>query len=257
MDEWFQDELFWAHTYPFMFSEDRMRIGEEQVEKALLLADFNGDKVLDLCCGPGRHAINLAKLGLKVTGVDKSAFLLEKAQENATKADVDVDWIKDDMRSYIRPGYYDLVINIFTSFGYFEEQEEDLQVLKNIYTSLKPGGALVMELLGKEGIAAIFETTTSDQLPDGSTLVRRHEIIDDWTRVRNEWILIKGGAARTFIFDLTLYSGQELKNRLAEAGFDKIKLFGDLDGNPYDINATRLTVLARKKGPDCERNLFA
>ena len=135
------------------------------------------------------------------------------------------------MRDFVRPGAFDLAISMFTSFGYFDDKSDDLLVLRQLRESLRPGGFLLMELAGKEWLAEGFHPTTSEELPDGSLLVQRHEIFDDWSRIRNEWILIKGESVRRFKFHHTLYSGQELKDRLRQAGFVGVRLFGDLDGS--------------------------
>ena len=82
--------------------------------------------------------------------------------------------------------------------------------------------------------------------PDGTLFVEWSEILDDWTRVRTEWILIKDGRARAFRFQLTIYSGQELKDLLVQAEFAEVTLFGDLDGNHYGPRADRLIALGRK-----------
>jgi len=96
-------------------------------------------------------------------------------------------------------------------------------------------------------LARIFQPTTSERLPDGSTLVERHEIIDGWTGIRNEWILVKDGEARIYKFNLRLYSGQELENLLEQAGFTEVRIYGNLAGDAYDNEASRL-VLAAVKG---------
>ncbi len=90
MAEWFDDENFWKKLYPFLFAPEQFDKAEEEVEKILNLTSFRGDSVLDLCCGPGRHAVLLAKRGLSVIGVDKSKFLLRKARERSRKENVRV-----------------------------------------------------------------------------------------------------------------------------------------------------------------------
>jgi SAM-dependent methyltransferase len=150
------------------------------------------------------------------------------------------------MRAFVRHEAFDLALSLFTSFGYFADQGDDLRVLQNVCRSLRAGGMLVMDLFGKELLAKRFQTTKSDQLADGSLLIERHQIIEDWCRIRNEWIYLKKGKAKTFRLDLTIYSGQELKNLLAQAGFKKIRLFGDLDGNEYGLDAKRLVAAAWK-----------
>ena len=246
MSEWFEDETFWNKLYPFLFSEEKFDAAEHEVGSVLDLADLGKGDVLDLACGPGRHAVALAKKGFRVTGVDLSPFLLKKAMDLARAESADVEWVREDMRRFVRPEAFDLVINIFTAFGYFDDKRDDIKVLRNIHQSLREGGALVMEIMGKECLANGFLSTTSEELADGRLLVERHEICDDWTRLKNQWILIENGTTTTFRFEITIYSGQELKDRMLEAGFGDVKLFGGLDGCEYGPNARRLVAVARK-----------
>ena len=247
MPEWFEDESLWIATYPFTFSEQRFAMAEEEVNKIIALVDFQGTSVLDLCCGPGRHAVVLAKRGCSVTGVDKSKFLLQKAEERVKVEGVRVEFVQEDMRNFSRSAAYDLVLNFFTSFGYFNDQEDDIKVLRNIYASLKPAGVCLLEMISKEWLAKNLLATTSMEAPDGSLRIERHEVFDDWSRIRNEWILIKEGRTKVFKFHHTIYSGQELKDRLHQVGFKRVKLFGDLDGNEYGVNARRLVAAAWKE----------
>ena len=179
--------------------------------------------------------------------MDKTPFLLEKAKARARTAKVKVEWVEQDMRDSMRPGAFELVINMFTSFGYFDEKEEDRAVLRNIFTCLKPQGTLVIESVGKEWLAKILEPIMSERLADGSTIVRHQEILDDWTRIRSEWMLIRKGRAKSYTISHTIYSGQELKERLQEAGFGEVRLYGSLDGTPYDQNARRLVAVGEKE----------
>jgi SAM-dependent methyltransferase len=244
--EWFDDDSFWRELHPFLFTRERLAAGPEHVEKALALARPRGRRALDLCCGPGRCSIALAQLGFSVTGVDRTKLLLDRARSRARRAGARVEWVQADMRDFIREEAFDLTLSMFTSFGYFDDKEEDRVVLSNVLASLKPGGVLVMELVGKEFLAGGFQPVTMDELPDGSRLVHRHEIFDDWTRLRNEWVLIRQGRTRTFTFHHTIYSGQELKDRLLGAGFADVKLYGSLEGDPYGLDAQRLVAVARK-----------
>ena len=244
--EWFDDESFWRELYPFMFPEQRIAAADEQVTQALALTSPAGKSVLDLCCGPGRCSIALAKRGFSVTGVDKTKFLLDKARIAARAAHLDIEWVQADMRDFVRPNSFALALSMFTSFGYFADRQEDLLVLRNIFASLQAGGVCLFDLLGKEYLAKIFQPTVSTDLPGGTTIVQRHEIFDDWTRVRNEWLIIKNGKTKTFKFHHTVYSGLELRDRLEQAGFTNIKLYGSLAAAPYGTAAERLVAVARK-----------
>ena len=150
------------------------------------------------------------------------------------------------MRRFLRPSSYDLICNLFTSFGYFENEDEERLVLHNIHESLHPGGSFVIDVISKERVARNWKDSIVTEFPGGERLVQIPHVLDGWSRLRNEWILTKDGTARTFEFSHWLYSGQELKDRLRAAGFKEIRLFGDLKGAAYDIDATRLTAVARK-----------
>jgi hypothetical protein len=119
-------------------------------------------------------------------------------------------------------------------------------VLRNMVRNLKPGGACVIDVMGKERAARTLQPTSAETLQDGTIVVKRCQVVDDWTRVRNEVTVIRDGRTRTFNFDVTLYSGQELRDRLEAAGFSDVKLYGDLTGGEYGFNAERLIAAARK-----------
>ena len=246
--EWFDNDAFWRELYPVMFPERRFTDTPDQIEKVLSLTRPIGKVALDLCCGPGRCSIALAKRGFAVTGVDRTRFLMDKARAKARVAKVKVEWVEADMRDFVRPDCFDLALSMFTSFGYFDDKTEDMDVLRNVFASLRPAGVFLIDVMGKERLAKILQPTTSEVLPNGTMLLQRHEVFDDWTRIRNEWILLRKGKARSFKFHHTLYSGQELKDRLEQVGFADVKLYGTLAGEEYGPNAQRLIAVARKPG---------
>jgi len=244
--EWFDDDSFWRDLYSFMFPEKRIADADAQIAKAVALTKPAGKSVLDLCCGPGRCSIALARRGFSVTGVDRTKYLLDKARAKARAARVNIEWVQKDMRDFVRPDSFALVLSMFTSFGYFDDRREDMTVLENMITSLQPGGICLIDVLGKERLARILKPTVSTLLPDGTLLVERHEIFDDWTRVRNEWLLIRKGKVKNFKFHHTVYSGLELRDRLERAGFVDVALRGNLDGDEYGPDAERLIAIGRK-----------
>ena len=246
MKEWFKDEEMWMILEPFLFNEKRIAAASDEVEAILNLTGVNDGKVLDLCCGIGRHSIQLAKTGFSVTGVDITPVYLEKAKMTALKEKVKVEWILQDARKFIKTNYYDLIINMYTSFGYSDDQSEDLEMLSNIFSSLKTKGVFVMELMGKEIIAKMYRNTISETLPDGTLLVQKHHITDSWGRIRNHWILIRNNDIKHMHLDHWLYSGYELKRHLEDTGFKNVRLFGDLNGSEYGISSNRLVIIAQK-----------
>jgi SAM-dependent methyltransferase len=246
MPKWFQSETFWAELYPYLFDDQRFAAADEEIRNLLNLTGVRRGAVLDLCCGPGRHSIALARRGFDVTGVDGTPFLLNKARRRARSARVPVEFIRADMRNFVRPNAYKLVLNLWTSFGYFDNKDDDRRVLRNIFASLAANGACVIDVRGKEHIAKVLQPIHSTRYADGAFLIQAHEVFDDWTRIRNEWILLKGNRARRFKFRHTIYSGQELKDLLRQTGFAEVKLYGDFDGQPYGLDAPRLVAVARK-----------
>jgi len=232
-----------------MFPETRFVAAIENVPKIAALAGGLTGSLLDLACGPGRHAIPFAQAGYSVTGVDCTSYLLQKARERATRAGVTLEWVKQDMREFLRPDTFDLAINLFTSFGYFDEAADNRRVLENLYASLKPGGVFVFDHLGKEILAAKFQATLSEALPDGRLLIQRVSVIDDWSRIEGEWIVVRENDTTTFHNRHWLYSGQEIRDLLASVGFAEVSLYGSLEMTPYGPQAQRLVAVARKPAP--------
>ena len=239
--DWFQDEEFWREMYPVFFSPQRFAMAAEQVECVISLTGVEHGAVLDLCCGPGRHAAKFAERGFQVTGVDRSEYLLDRARETGAA----VEWVSADMREFVRPGAFDLACSMFTSFGYFEDEEDDRLVLANLFENLRPGGALLIDVIGKETLARRWSATPW-LVEAGVRVLNRPIIHDGWGRVSIEWIVLRGETARTFMVHHNLYSGREMKDMLRDAGFTGIRLYGNLHGAPYDLEASRLTVVAKK-----------
>jgi SAM-dependent methyltransferase len=243
---WFESSAFWAELFPFMFPESSFIDAAANASKIAALSGVASGTLLDLACGPGRYAIPLAQAGYAVTGVDRTRFLLDRARERANLAGTRVEWVEQDMRDFVRTGAFDLAINVFTSFGYFEDPAENRRVLDNIHASLKPGGVFVFDHLGKELLASRFVPTRSDVLPDGRIRFARQTITADWTHIEAEWTLVDGSRASTFRVRHWLYSGQEIRDLLTAAGFEDISLYGSFDGIPYDQQAARLIAVARR-----------
>ena len=244
--QWFDNNEFWDDMYPFLFKEERYKNTEQEIDFVLSQVQNPVRSILDLCCGPGRHSISLAKRGYKITGVDRTSDYLKIATEGSSKEQVEIEWIQEDMLSFLRPDFFDLIISMFTSIGYYENESDNLKVFKNMYDNLKPGGTVFIDTIGKEIIAENFNETNIEELPGGTMLIQYSKITGDWKGNQNKWILIKNGEVKTFEFSLSIYSGIELKNILLNSGFKNVSLFGDFEGNEYTKGASRLIAVAYK-----------
>ena len=243
--EWFEEENFWRELYPFMFPDSRIEKAEPDSDFLIELTNMKEGDVLDLCCGPGRFSIAMAKRGFTVTGVDRTEYLLEMARRRASLEDLSVEWVLEDMRSFIRPDSFDLTLCMFTSFGYFEKHEENMKVLHNVRDSLRQGGILVLELMGKEVLASIFSPVSTDELENGKILVQKHRIEDGWRKIHNEWLIIEDDRVKNrWKFSHWVYSAAELEDMLKAAGFSVKQVYGSIHGIPYDSEAARLVVIA-------------
>jgi SAM-dependent methyltransferase len=246
--EWFENEEYWSAFDGLMFSAERIANGSREVDAVLALVEIRAESaVLDLCCGPGRHAVWFAVRGHRVTGVDRSPGLLTRARVRAAEVGVSATFVQQDAREFLRPGEFDLAVNLFTSFGYFDSEADQRRLLRNVHASLKTGGTFVVEMMGKEVLARIFQECVSTPGPDDTLFVCRHTVVRDWTRVRNDWSVLSGGSVRHFQFEHWIYSGRELRDLLVEAGFADVRLFGGLDGQEYGSKAMRLVAVARKR----------
>jgi len=243
---WHDQDDFWKSMAPFLFTAEHWAKAPMQVEQVLvLLGVMPGASVLDLCCGPGRHAFELARRGLHVTGVDRTAAYLDYARKQAEAEGVAIEFVLEDMRSFCRPEAFDGAINLYTSFGYFDSPEDDRQVVLNVFRSLRDGGRFVIEMMGKEVLAGIFrERDWREQ--SGVILLEERRVSDNWKRMENRWTLIDGDSRKEFTVSHRLYSAAELTSLVLDCGFASVDVYGDLSGAPYDHTAERLVVVAHK-----------
>lgn len=243
---WYDRDDIWADIEPAIFSSISINKASEHIDNIVKLLNLNQDmQILDLCCGVGRHTLELARRGFNVVGVDRNETFLRKAKDKAEKEKLNIEFIREDMRAFRRPELFDIVININTSFGYFENPEDDKTVVKNIYESLRDGGRLLIEMSSKEIIAKIFSKRDWDEYDD-LILLQERKVEDNWNRMFMRWIIIKAGQMKEVEMTVRLFSASEMCNLLMECGFGNIDVYGSLEGIPFDQNATRMVVVARK-----------
>jgi SAM-dependent methyltransferase len=243
---WHEDDEFWKTLEPLMLAEERWEKTATEVDNLLSLLALQPDAaVLDLCCGPGRHSLDLARRGFRVTGVDRTEPYLREARARATQEGLDVEFVQGDMRHFIRAGAFEATIMMNTSFGYFADPAQNRQVLANVYQSLRDGGVLLIEMMGKEVLARIFAERGWAEKGD-IIMLQERKVVNDWRWMENRWIFIQDGARREFKVTHWIYSAAEMADLLTACGFQAVNAYGDVEGHPYDHTARRLVVVARK-----------
>ena len=243
---WHKDDNFWKGVYPILFNKERWDDAPGEVEEIITLLNLTPEcRILDLCCGPGRHSLALARRGFHVTGVDRTTFYLKKAKEKADSQGLNIEFIEDRMECFLRPESYDAALSLFTSFGYFEDPEDDQRVLLNIHGSLKKNGKFLMHLMGKEIMARIFRERDWHE-ENGTLILEERKVSNDWSWSENRWIVLRGQTRKDFKFAHRIYSAVELLALLKESGFTSVHTYGDLEGSPYDHKAQKLVIVAEK-----------
>ena len=229
-----------------------------KAEVEQILSQMNlptGAHILDLACGQGRHSIELAKRGFRVTGLDYSPLLLSRAKTSARKIARSKRpiFIEGDMRNLKRifpRGSFDAVVNLWNAWGYFDRRSDDRKTLAGISHVLKPGGALVINTLNEGGVIHRLRGDTRRWHEEK----RSRYFLQDFTyeraakRLNARWILVgpKEKVVKHYSFSQNVYSTQDFRNELRRAGLKMIKLWGSLEGKPYSRTAWHQTFVARK-----------
>lgn len=232
--------------------EDAVGEAPEEVDQVLeLLAsehDVDPGSAFDVPCGIGRHAVALAERGLDVTGLDLSTAYVERARERAEAAGVDAAFHQGDMRDLAPVGRFDLVLNMWTSFGYYDE-ETDRAILAALRDRVADEGALVMELANKEGILANFEDDGVMRGEDHVSFETR-EYDPGSSRMHTERELfepVQDGYEHvgTMEYETRLFAPATLGRWLLDAGFGSVALYADLTGGDLTHESTRLVAVAK------------
>lgn len=195
-----------------------------------------GWRVLDVGCGAGRHARALAAAGARPVGLDLSADLLRRAQGAG------VPLVRADMRRLpVRPRSVDLVVNLFTSFGYFKGDEEHAAVLRGFADVLVPGGWFALDFLNADSVRAGLVAEETQELGVGPVKITR-ELREGGRRVVKTMQIPDG---RTFVERVRLFQVDELESMLTAAGLSVEGRFGDYTGGPLHRGAPRTILLSR------------
>lgn len=216
------------------------------------------DKILDLACGHGRHSIELAKRGFNVTGLDYSEPFIEKAKSDTRQAGVNVEFLRGDMKNLPFNENLDVVLMLFTSLGYFND-EHNQKTLREIGKSLKPNGRFLIDVISGEAVISRFNK--EGQKEEGSNrlkIPRTYEVggltVDevewfdpDEHQIHNhrEWV-DKSGQKKEYDYYLRVYTVPQYKEMLSKAGLQFREVWGDFQGNSHNQDNFRTIILAEK-----------
>jgi SAM-dependent methyltransferase len=231
-EQWFGEE--YLRLYPHRDDHD--------AAAAVALIDrlhpLAGRRALDLACGPGRHASQLAARGARVVGLDLSLPLLSLARARTRGA---VTLVRGDMRDLpFRTGAFDVVVNLFTSFGYFADDAQHAAVIAGSRALLRPGGAFVLDYLNDAAVRANLVPHEERRISSQHVVIER-SIADDGRFVLKEMHLLNDG--RSFLERVRLFTSGELVRLMEHAGFVVRHRFGDYEGGPAGPDAPRLILI--------------
>jgi ubiquinone/menaquinone biosynthesis C-methylase UbiE len=236
------DEVF-DEDYLFFYEPLLADVTETDVDTIWRLLRLEPDMaILDLGCGHGRIANRLAERGARVTGLDATAVFLDRARRDAASRGVDVDYVKRDMRRLPwTDERFDRVLSWFTSFGYFDDQD-NRRVLQEAHRVLRPAGRLLIEnnnlveLLPRWQPALVTER-------DGHFAIDRSCFDPTTGRATTERVIIRDGRTRRFVFSVQMFVAAELRNWLLDTGFTSVNLI-DPNGDPLTVRSRRMISIA-------------
>jgi SAM-dependent methyltransferase len=233
-------------VYAYQFTDERAQKETAFAAKALELR--TGERVLDLCCGQGRHAVLLASMGMEVTGLDLSEQYLRLTEDAAREHKVSLTTVHADMRDIPFEAHFDAIVNMFSSFGYLESEAEDAKVLDSIHRALKPGGRVLLDLLNRDWVVDNYVQNDWHRESDGTLYLEHREL--DLLTSRNHvtfTAISPDGKQREIVgHHIRLYTLREVAGMLEAAGLLFEAVYGGFDGEDYGIGTRRTIVVARR-----------
>ncbi|WP_281889142.1 class I SAM-dependent methyltransferase [Paenibacillus sp. YYML68] len=243
MAQWYEKSF--GDDYLIVYKHRDMQGAYEEVRRMMEWLELpESSEVLDLCCGMGRHALALTGFGFRVTGVDLSEVLLREARKLDTKEEV--RWVQGDMRHVPLDGPYDAVVNLFTSFGYFDDDAEHEQVLREIYRVLAPGGKFIIDFLNPEYV--------KEQLVPQSSRMEGTLHIEETRRIENGYVcktivLQEDGSEerRRYEERVKLIGLESFQRMLAASGLTVDHVYGGYDASAYEPQASRRMIFVGRR----------
>ena len=243
--------------YKEMFAdEDPLRLeayGED--DRSRMQVDFvieklgirPGARVLDLCCGQGRHLLDLMKRGYEVVGVDLSEYMLGKSRESAGEQGLKPTLIHADMRDLDFDSEFDAVINMFTSFGYLEDEDEDQKVLDGVARSLMPGGRFYIDTKNRDWLMRNYKEHMWEENGRGDITINESSFdsVTGRTNVR-ELTFLADGRRFENRHSLRIYTYREMEDKLNRAGLTIRSAWGQYDGEEYSYLSRKMLLVSEK-----------
>lgn len=240
---WYKD-WFGRDAYELVYRERDDAEAERAADFIERVADPQPEaEVLDVACGRGRHARALARRGYRVTGFDLSTRSVETARQRAREEGLDITFCEHDMREVFCDGCADGVVNLFSSFGYFDEEADHQRAVDAMAAALRPEGWLVQDFMNAPRVAETLvpEDTRTE---DGVTIHQQRWIEDG--RINKEITLRKNGEQKTYVESVRLLTLSDFRALYAGAGLRLAGTYGDYDGAPYAEDSPRLILHARR-----------
>ena len=247
MSAWYEDTFGrdYLSLYPHRNDEEALR----DVRGILRLIDPPRDEpLLDLCCGAGRHLVALRHAGFtRLTGLDLSKDLLAEARARLDAESMqDIQLIQADMRVIPGSELYGTIVSLFTSFGYFEHDNEDEHVLRSAYRALARGGTFLLDTLNRTYVMASLVPYEEKELDGKRTIIHRH-ITSDGLRVEKETHITQPGSPETtYRESVRMYKKTEIEEMLHRIGFIDPRFHGDLKGQSFSDDSPRMVFVASK-----------
>jgi cyclopropane fatty-acyl-phospholipid synthase-like methyltransferase len=242
--EWFKD---WFNTPEYLNVYQHRNESDAEDHIKLILENVKipfGAKILDMACGAGRHAIILARKDFNVTAVDLSENLISIGEQSARNENLIINFVKSDIRKFETDVKFNLVINLFTSFGYFESDEENIAVLKKAYDLLIEDGYFVLDFFNSEFLQQNLVEFSEENL-SGAEIHQYRKIKDK--RVTKKIVITKNGNLSTYEESVRMFTKDELVSAIQNIGFDNYKTFGDFLGNKFEqFTSPRLIMICKK-----------
>jgi SAM-dependent methyltransferase len=238
---------FFGEGSPYLFhpllTPERTAREVDFILSRLMLAP--GARILDVGCGPGRHAIELARRGYAVTGIDSSAAMIAAARDRAAAAAVSPEFHQVAGESFQAESAFDAAICLFTTLGQISREGENSALVERVYDALVPGGFFVVETPQRSWVTQHLKKEERFGAGQRYTDVTRSYSEKDQT-VTEVFEVVSGDTTKRYLLRYCLYSHTELTAMLENAGFSVLGSFGDYGGNPLGPECPTMVVIVRK-----------